>query len=178
MKTDDHSFLASLLPLPFSSSSQPTDQPSTPSPTKESKSSSVIVSTVFPFIRKHALSILWVIGFVIVGLLVFLELGHLRGNASLLKETLSIQRAQHAQEMQEVSQSFERQREAQLAVDRKFEERISVLSAQYEEALQGISRARRVRQRQIESNPSTLPGVFESTFGVRPIDRTENGQEK
>lgn len=110
-----------------------------------------------------------------LGLLGFLwfHMQSLASNSSALKADLLQQRQTHAEEIRQVTESFQRQQEAQAAIDRKFEDRLQVLSEQYEEALRGVARARRTRQRQIEENPSTLPGVFESTFGIRPLGQGE-----
>lgn len=103
-----------------------------------------------------------------LGLFVFFQLRELQQNNTNLKTDLVAQRAQHMQEMREITESFQRQQQAQAEIDRKFEGRLQELSLQYEEALSRIAQTRRTRQRQIEENPSTLPSVFETVFGIPP----------
>lgn len=121
------------------------------------------------FLGKNLPQIIIVILVLGLGVWVFYEMKTLGDNTSGLKQDLLEQRAAHVEEIRQMTESFQRQQEAQIAIDRKFEDRLQVLSEQYEEALRGIAQTRRTRQRQIEENPSSLPSVFETTFGIRPM---------
>ncbi|MFA6049923.1 MAG: hypothetical protein WC761_01880 [Candidatus Paceibacterota bacterium] len=88
------------------------------------------------------------------------------GENASLRTMMTEQQERHSQEMTELTDSFERQRVAQQAVDQAFEKRITDLDLRYTEALTQIAQVRRTRQQRLVDNPSELPGAFESVFGI------------
>jgi len=161
-----------MLPPPASPPSVQPTKKEAPPPREESALTKAF-SRLGSFIRANWKPVLGLVLVALVGLFIFFQLRELEKRNADLKTDLVAQRAQHMEEMRELTESFQRQQQAQAEIDRKFEGRLQELSVQYEEALTRIAQTRRTRQRQIEENPSTLPSVFENVFGIPSREGTQ-----
>ena len=121
---------------------------------------------LFEFLTKNWKPIVGV-ALVLVGFfLAYLETRRLVSQNQAMKLQMAESRAAHVQDMEQISASFERQRLAQERIETEFKRRIEELNRNYQEQLSRVSQARRVRQRQIESNPSQLPETYQTVFGI------------
>jgi len=123
-------------------------------------------SKAWLFVKSNWLAIL---SMIIVSLLAFQVatiIMDVETKNTVLKKLLGKEQERTTQSIADVTKSFNEQLAAQQETQRQFEQRLNEIDLKYQQQLSLIQTKQKQTQRRLIENPSEIPGVITSVFGI------------
>lgn len=123
-------------------------------------------SKITDFFKNNWLAVLLLLIVVGGGIVVFSTLSDLSSKNRSLQNLVEQQQERTLQNLADITNSFQRQVEAQEKLELEFNSRIEELDRKYNERLTVIQNRQRTQQKVLVSNPSTIPAAYSNVFGI------------
>jgi biopolymer transport protein ExbB/TolQ len=123
-------------------------------------------SKALSFLKTNWVTILLVLCFIVGGIYAYSTVTDLMARNRSLESLVEQQQERTLQNLADITNSFQRQVEAQEKIQLEFNAKIDELDRKYTEQLAAIQAKQRTQQRTLVSNPSTIPTAFTNVFGI------------